>query len=398
MDQKPASAALPPRNAEVAQFPVRPDGDMPAQPVTPMTAAPVAAPAPAVKPKSNVRRLVLGAVVLVALGYGGSVARDYWTVGRFMVHTDDAYLKADINIVAPRVSGYISKIAVTENQKVKAGDLLMLLDDGDFQNAVSSTQSKVATQVQTVARIKAQVTAAQASVAQAEAVKLSADAGLLNAQSKNDRITRLAQSSVAAQSAQDDAAATLQQAKAAVAGSVAQIAAANANVAVLQAEEAEAQSTMASLMLDVEQAKRNLDRTLLRAPVDGVVANLAVQAGDLVQPGSRVAAVVPVDTIYVEANYKETQMAEIAPGSKVKVTIDALKGQSFEATVSSLAPATGSQFSLLPAENATGNFTKVVQRVPVRIELPEDLRKSGLLRAGLSVVVDIDSRTTPKGQ
>ncbi len=400
MDQKIASSSLPPRKAEVTPFPARPEGEAPASappgaakpaPANPVTAAPA-------KPKSGLRRLLLGAVVLVALGYGGSVAKDYWDNGRFMVHTDDAYLQADMSIVAPRVSGYIQKIAVAENQQVKAGDLLMQLDDGDYQNAVSSAQSKVATQIQSVERIKAQVAAAQASVAQAAAVKLSVDAGLRNAQSKNDRITQLAQSSVANQAQKDDATAALEQAKAAVAGAVAQIATANANVAVLQAQQAEAQSVMASLSLDVEQAKRNLDRTVLRAPVDGVVANLAVRAGDLVQPGSRLAAVVPSNAIYIEANYKETQLADIAPGSKVRVTIDALKGQTFDATVASLAPATGSQFSLLPAENATGNFTKVVQRVPVRIEVPEALRNSGLLRAGLSVVVDIDSRSTPKGQ
>ncbi|MBI1219667.1 MAG: HlyD family efflux transporter periplasmic adaptor subunit [Rhodobacteraceae bacterium] len=371
------------RDAEVKPFPARTEAE---------------APAKAEPKKGGARRLILGAVALVALGFAGHAAYGYWTVGRFMVSTDDAYLKADITAIAPKVQGYVQKIAVVENQPVKAGDLLMQLDDGDYQNALKAAQSQVVTQDVTIKRIAAQVEAAKASVAEAEAQKVAADAGLKNAQTKNDRTQALLQSSVATQSAVDDAVAALDQARAAVTGAAAAITAAQANVTVLQAQQAEAQSALASLKLAVDQAQRNLDRTVLRAPVDGTVANVAVREGDLVSPGQKIAAIVPTDAIYVEANYKETQLPGVAPGASVSVTIDALPDQTFVGTVASVAPATGSEFSLLPAQNATGNFTKVVQRVPVRISLPKALLDSGRLRSGLSAVVEVDSRTLPEGK
>ena len=372
------------RDAEVKPFPARTESEAPAA-------------APPKKPASK-KRLILGAVAVVALGVLGNMGYDYWTVGRFMVSTDDAYLKADITTVSPQVTGYVKQIAVAENQKVKAGDLLFKLDDADYLTALKTAQSQVTTQEVTIKRIAAQVEAAQAAVAEAQAQKVSADAGLKNAQTKNDRTQQLAQSSVAAQSAVDDAVAALDQARAAVTGAAAAIAAAQANVTVLQAQQAEAESGLASLKLAVDQAQRNLDRTQLRAPVDGTVANIAVREGDLVSPGLKIAAVVPTEAIYVEANYKEAQLPGIAPGATVKVSIDALPGKTFTGTVTSMAPATGAQFSLLPPQNATGNFTKVVQRVPVRIALPKDLLDSGRLRAGLSAVVDVDSRTLSEGK
>lgn len=389
MDQasKPADHAEHPRPAEVKPFPTRPEAEAAPKPQ-------LQAPAPK---SGGRRRLILGAIALVVLGFGGNAGYNYWTVGRFMVRTDDAYLKADITAIAPKLQGYVKQIAVVENQNVKAGDLLMQLDDGDYQNALKTAQSQLATQGVTVKRIAAQVEASKSLVAQAEAQKVSADAGLRNAQTKADRVQALAQSSTAAQSAVDDAVAALDQARAAVTGAVAAIATAQANVVVLQAQQAEAESQLGSLQLGIDQAQRNLDRTVLRAPVDGVVANIGVREGDLVSPGQKIAAVVPVDAIYIEANYKETQLPDLAPGATVTVTIDALPGQNFTGTVTSVAPATGSEFSLLPAENATGNFTKVVQRVPVRISLPEAVLQSGRLRAGLSVDVAVDSRTIPSG-
>jgi len=171
---------------------------------------------------------------------------------------------------------------------------------------------------------------------------------------------------------------------------------AEANVAVLKAQRAEAAGVLTTQKLALEKAQRDMDFTVLRAPYDGVVGNLAVQEGDLVSVGSRLAAIVPVNALYIEANFKETQLAGLAPGEHVKIHVDALEGEDIEGTVASLAPASGSVFSLLPAENATGNFTKVVQRVPVRIELPADALNSGHLRAGLSVVVSADTRTIPQ--
>ncbi|TIM64349.1 MAG: HlyD family secretion protein, partial [Mesorhizobium sp.] len=166
---------------------------------------------------------------------------------------------------------------------------------------------------------------------------------------------------------------------------------AEANIGVLQAQRAETASTLASLQLARDKAARDLSFTVLRAPYDGVVGNRSVEQGDLISPGQKLAVIVPMDKLYIVANFKETQLARLVPGEKVRISVDAIDGQDFEGTVSSLAPASGAVFSLLPPENATGNFTKVVQRVPVRIDVPADVLKTGKLRAGLSVVVAVDS-------
>ena len=379
------------RPAEVKPFPSRPEQEGPAPAPSPAAAAA----APATAKSGGRKKYVVGAIALIALAFGARAGYDYWTVGQYMVTTDDAYLTTDVTSIAPRVQGYIEKIDVIENERVKAGDVLFHLDDGDYVNAVKTAQSQVATQQETIKRIGTQVTAGEASVTQAEAQKTSALSVVKNDQLKFDRLKRLVATAVATQSDLDDATAALDQANASVAGADAAIALAQANVQVLKAQQAEAQSSLESLKLAVDQAQRNLGRTVLRAPVDGIVGNIAVHEGDLLSPGQKIAAVVPVDEIYIEANYKETQLADIAPGAKVNVTIDALNGQTFTGTVASVAPATGSMFSLLPPNNATGNFTKIVQRVPVRIKLPSDLLASGKLHAGLSVVTAVDLRTVP---
>ncbi|RUY10026.1 HlyD family secretion protein, partial [Mesorhizobium sp. M2A.F.Ca.ET.040.01.1.1] len=206
---------------------------------------------------------------------------------------------------------------------------------------------------------------------------------------------QLLKTHVGTQAQLDDAQTALDQAKAALVGADAQIAAAQANIGVLKAQRAESASTLASLQLTRDKAQRDLSFTVLKAPYDGVVGNRSVEQGDLVSPGQKLAVVVPMDKLYIVGNFKETQLGRMVPGEKVRITVDAIDGQSFEGTVSSLAPASGAVFSLLPPENATGNFTKVVQRVPVRIDVPADVLKTGKLRAGLSVVVAVDSRTAP---
>ncbi|TMV71771.1 HlyD family secretion protein [Thioclava sp. BHET1] len=382
------------RDAEVKPFPARPE-TAPEQPAA-APAAPAAAAGPAAAsapPKGGRRKYILGTVGIVVLALAAHYGYDYWTVGRFMVSTDDAYLKTDITTIAPKVEGYIDKIDVVENQHVKAGQLLLTLDNGDYLNALKTAQNQVATQQQTIARIGAQIEAGQASVAQAEAQKLADQATLKNAQLTYDRAQKLATSSFAAQSTVDDATAALDQAKAGVTGADAQIEAAKANVDVLIGQQKEAQSQLGGLQLAVDQANRNLGRTTLRAPVDGTVANIAAHVGDLVTPGQTIAALVPTRAIYIEANYKETQLGGIAPGAEADISIDAIPDKVFHGKVLSVSPATGSEFSLIPPQNATGNFTKIVQRVPVRISLPKELLDSGKLHAGLSVVVDVDSRT-----
>ncbi|WP_457299377.1 HlyD family secretion protein [Phyllobacterium sp. P5_D12] len=395
------SASNAKNEAEIRQFPApapASKAEAPAKPDAPVTEAPqpdIAAQAPA-KPKRSAKRFILPILIAAAIGAGGWYGYEYWTTGRFMVSTDDAYIQGDITAIAPKVTGYIDRIDVVANQRVKAGDPLVTLDNGDYTIAEEQAEAQIATEKLSLDRINAQIVAAKASLQQAQAGKLNAQAVLTNAQAGSVRAKQLHATSFASQSQLDDATAALDQAKANIASADAQIAAADANVGVLEAQYKEAEGSIRSLELAKDKAARDLGFTVIRAPVDGVIGNLAAKTGDLVSPGQRLAALVPVNALYIDANYKETQLRDIVVGQKVQVTVDALSGDKFEGTVASIAPASGAVFSLLPPENATGNFTKVVQRVPVRIALPADALASGKLQAGLSVVVDVDTRTTPK--
>ncbi|WFP76875.1 HlyD family secretion protein [Mesorhizobium sp. WSM4906] len=384
-----------PATAEVRNFPnakVQPSTEAPEVPLQPTPVAPVEAPA---KKKRSVRSFLLPIIGLALLGAGSWYGYNYWADGRFMISTDDAYVQADMSFVSPKISGYVDKVLVSENQRVKAGDPLFVIDDGDYKIAVAQAEAQIATLAKTLDRIDAQTKAAQASLAQAQAQKIADQAAADNAARAQDRAAQLLKTHVGTQAQLDDAQTALDQAKAALAGADAQITAAQANIGVLEAQRAEQASTLASLQLTRDKAQRDLSFTVLKAPYDGVVGNRSVEQGDLVSPGQKLAVVVPMDKLYIVGNFKETQLGRLVPGEKVRITVDAIDGQTFEGTVSSLAPASGAVFSLLPPENATGNFTKVVQRVPVRIDVPADVLKTGKLRAGLSVIVAADSRTAP---
>ena len=373
-----------------------PPAEAPAPRVESPAAAPKAETPPAGKPKGGGRRrVVFGAIALAVLGFGAWYGYDYWTTGRFMVSTDDAYIGGDIAGISPKVSGYVAKVDVVANQHVKTGDPLVTLDDGDYTIARDQAQAAINTQKLTLQRMDAQIAGGRAGVMQAEAQKTAALAAQHNAQLVQQRASSLTAKAVGTQSDLDAANAALDQADAAVTTADAAIASANANVSVLEGQRAEAASTLKTDQLALDKANRDLSFTVLRAPYDGVVGNFAVQVGDYVSPGVKLMAVVPSSKLYIDANFKETQLARLVPGERVLIHIDAEDNDPIVGTIQSLAPASGSVFSLLPAENATGNFTKVVQRVPVRIALPEDALASGKLRAGLSVVVDADTRTIP---
>lgn len=383
-----------PTSAEVRPFPsakVQPAIEAPEAPLKPADITPLA---PA-KKKRPMRSMLLPIIGLALLGAGAWYGYDYWTDGRFMISTDDAYVQADTAFISPKISGYVDQVKVTENQQVKAGDPLLIVDDGDYKIAVAQAEAQIATLSKTLDRIDAQTEAARASLKQAQAQKTADQAAADNAKRVQVRAAQLLKTRVGTQAQLDDAQTAVEQANAALAGADAQIAAAQANIGVLEAQRAESASTLASLQLAHDKAVRDLSFTVLRAPYDGVVGNRSVEQGDLISPGQKLAVIVPMDKLYIVANFKETQLARLVPGEKVRVSVDAIDGPDFEGTVSSLAPASGAVFSLLPPENATGNFTKVVQRVPVRIDVPADVLKTGKLRAGLSVVVAVDSRTAP---
>jgi membrane fusion protein, multidrug efflux system len=353
--------------------------------------------APAAAPKKGgLKGKVLPVLLVALLAGGGWFGYDWWTYGRFMISTDDAYISGDIAVISPKVTGYVKDVNVKANQLVKAGEPLITLDDGDYAIAAKQAAAQIATQELSLKRFDAQIKGAEASLEQAKAQKLSLEAALENAQQNADRATKLQAQSFASQATLDSASTTLDQAKANMVGADANIAAAQANIVVLRAQRDEAASSLASLNLAKDKAERDLGFTVLVAPYDGIIGNMAVQKGDLVSPGARLASLVPVKDLYIEANFKETQIEGLQPGEKVNITVDAFEDRPLVGTVASVAPASGSVFSMLPAENATGNFTKVVQRVPVRIAIPQEALDEGYLRAGLSVVVDVDSRTAPE--
>jgi len=349
------------------------------------------------EPKTSRKRFLFAGVAAAALLAASWYGYDYWTVGRFIVSTDDAYVGADMAIISPKIAAYVSAVPIAANQNVKAGDTLVQLDDGDFKLAVDQAAAKLATQKTSLDTFAAQVRAAEASAAQARAQLDAANAMLAKAEADFTRTDALAARDYSSKATLDAARAARDNAKAQVIAQQAAIQTADANVGVLKAQTAEAERVVKELEVALAKAQRDLSFATIKAPFDGVVGNKSVQVGDYVTPGKRLVAVVPLDKIYVDANLKETQLAHVAPGEKVSVRVDALDGDSIPGTVESLAPASGSQFSLLPPENATGNFTKIVQRVPVRIAIASK-DADNKLRPGLSVIVDIDTRTAPSRQ
>jgi membrane fusion protein (multidrug efflux system) len=370
----------------------------------PAGGAAVAKPAPA--RRGGLRRFVVPVLILAALGYGGKMAYDYFVEGRFLVSTDDAYVGALTSIIAAKATGHITEVPVVQNQIVHKGDLLVGIDDGDYNNAVDSARARIGTQDATVARFARQIDAQGAIIAQAAAqatamgaqVK-SAEADVERAALEYDRSYKLAQTNFGSQqhleqatADRDRTVAALAAARASVASTAAAVDGAKANLDVLKAQKVEASQQRNELVTALEMAERNLSFTRVAAPFDGTIGNVAAHVGDFVQPGTRMMALVPLNASYVDANFKETQLGDIKPGQKVDVAIDALDGRVVEGVVSSISPASGAQFSLLPPDNATGNFTKVVQRVAVRVTFPEEVLKQVTLRPGLSVVATIHTR------
>jgi membrane fusion protein (multidrug efflux system) len=286
-------------------------------------------------------------------------------------------------------------VPAKDNTPVKAGDPLVNLDDADYRNALAQANAKIATEQATIARLAQQITAGNAAVNSAKAQLASAQAAEDNAQADFDRVNALQAKAVASNASLDSAKAALAQSTAAVAAAQAGVTLAQANADVAVSAKTEAERTLDENRLAADQAQLNLDHAVVRAPFDGVVGNGAVQPGEYIQPGQRLLALVPLDQVYVVANFKETQVADIQPGMAATIKVDAYPGMPITGTVESVAPASGSVFSLLPPENATGNFTKIVQRVPVRVRIPQAVADRGIIRPGMSIVVSIDSRTAP---
>ena len=395
----PAQPAPPPEgNLPAVQVPPgQPAAEGPAQ--APALAAPAerAPPLPVGRNRprrARRRKLAFGMLLAAALGTAGWFGYDWWTVGRFTVSTDDAYVQAYNTTLAAKVPGYVASVAVTDNTFVRSGDVVATIDDGDYRLAVDSARGKVATQEATIARIAHQIIAQEAAVEQAKTQLVAAQAAATRMELELVRQNTLVARDASSRQLLEQAQANRDQAVAGVQGAKAAIDSATANVDVLKGQRQEAINTLDELKTALAKAERDLSFTVIRAPLDGVIGNRAVQAGDYVQTGQRLASLVPLDEVFVTANFKETQVARLRPGQSVSISVDALPEHAIQGTVESFSPASGAIFSLLPPDNATGNFTKIVQRLPVRIHVPAEVAREGLLRPGMSVVVSVNTKTS----
>jgi len=354
-------------------------------------AAATAAPAPT----SSRRRIVAIASLLAiaALGLGG---RMVWH-GHYFAETDDAYLTGHVHPISSRIPGVVSKVLVQDNQYVHAGDVLVELDPADQRVRLEQIEAQIAQAQQQLAQTDAQIAQARASASGAAAQVLQSQATLTRAQQDATRLSELHNAQMkaiskaeldAAVAARASAAADLQARKDAVGAAQAQVSAAQASRQVMQAQ-------IKVLQVQAKDAQLQLDYNRIVAPVDGRVGKRDMELGQRVQPGQQIAALVQ-DEVWVQANFKETQLAGLRPGQAVNVKIDALPNEHLVGKLDSFSPASGNQFSLLPADNATGNFTKIVQRIPVKVTFSDADRKrlSGRLAPGMSAIVEIDLRQT----
>ncbi|HTJ03039.1 MAG TPA: HlyD family secretion protein [Methylovirgula sp.] len=352
------------------------------------------APAAAPVKKHGLRRLLLAGAGLAGFAALSAYGWNYWTVGRFEVSTDDAYVKADNTTVAPKVSGYISEVLVGDNQRVKAGQVLARIDDRDFRAALDQATAGVAAANATIANKEAALDTQQSVIESARATVDVDQAQLTFAQQEDTRYTKLAATGYGTvQNAQRTASGTAS-ARATVARDTAALATATKQLALLKAELAGAKANLAHAEAVLEQAKLNLSYTTIVAPVEGVVGNRSLRVGQYVTAGTQLMAVVPLAAAYIVANYKETQLTDVRAGQRVEIAVDMFPGVAVHGHVDSLAPASGQEFALLPPDNATGNFTKIVQRIPVKIILDSDSPLAGELRPGMSVTPTIETKKT----
>jgi membrane fusion protein, multidrug efflux system len=357
-------------------------------------AASAVKPAPA---KGRLRKLLIGGAGLAALALGAYFGWNYWTVGRFHISTDDAYVQADNVTIAPKVSGYLGAVLVGDNQAVKAGDLLARIDDRDYTVALDQASADVAAAEAAVASKKAAIEAQGSVIDSAKATVDVDQANETFAEQENKRYADLAKTGYGSVQNAQQAASRIAAAHASMLRDSAALAAAVKQVDLEKADLAQAQAVLARDQAIRAQAALNLGYAAITAPADGIVGNRTLRVGQYVQAGTQLMTVVPASEVYVVANYKETQLTDVKRGQPVDIEVDMFPDRVYHGHVDSLAPASGQTFALLPPDNATGNFTKVVQRIPVKIALDSTSAASGDLRPGMSVTPSIDTKA-PGGE
>jgi membrane fusion protein (multidrug efflux system) len=359
-------------------------------PLSKPTVTPVPAIVPAAKPTGRLRRLLLAGVAIAALAGAARYGNDYWTTGRFLVSTDDAYVRADNTTIAPKVSGYLREVLVGDNEHVKAGQVLARIDERDFKVALDQARADVAAAQATVSSKQAQLEVQQSVIAAAKATIEVDIANRTFAGQENKRYTDLAATGYGSLQNAQAAQAKNAGAEAAILRDQANLVSALKQVDLLKAEIAQAEASAVRASALQAQAELNLGYTTITAPIDGVVGNRTLRVGQFVQAGTQLMSLVPASGAYVIANYKETQLTHVHEGQAVDVSVDMFPGQVVHGHVDSLAPASGQEFALLPPDNATGNFTKIVQRIPVKILLDNGAPIE--LRPGMSVIPRISTK------
>ncbi|MGY5775240.1 HlyD family secretion protein [Rhizobium sp. LEGMi135b] len=360
----------------------------------------VARPPQQVRPaadKKRIRRVLLIALLMVMIGGGGWFWR-YWTEGRFIQSTNDAFLQADQTAIAPKVQGYVDEVYVRSNQKVEAGDQLLKIRPQDYEAKVNQAEAALdasrADLVRAIAEGKRQISA----VGQAEAQLVSAKTQAKFAQSQVDRYQSLSRSGATSNEQVANYTSQRDQADAQVAIAEASLASSKEAVNTTDAAVKQSEAAVKQSEAQLAAARLDLDATIVTAPIAGTVGDKTVTIGQYVQAGTRLMTLVPVEDLYLEANFKETQIEFMRIGQPATISVDAISSTTLHGTVESFAPGTGAQFALIPAENATGNFTKIVQRVPVRIKVEAGPEERKILVPGLSVTVDVDTRGARREQ
>ena len=351
------------------------------------------APAPLLSKKFNFRRLLMAGAAVAVLAGAAWYSFDYWTVGRYLVSTDDAYVKADSTTVAPKVSGYLHEVLVADNEPVRAGQVLARIDARDFNVGLDQAKADVAAARAAIASKQAQLSVQQAVIDAARATVDVDTATVTFAAQENKRYTDLAATGFGSVQNAQQAQSRNAGAQAAITRDTANLASAVKQVDLLKAEIVQANAALARDQALQNQAELNLEYTSIVAPIDGVVGNRSLRVGQFVQAGTQLMSVVPVAGVYVVANFKETQLTDVRKGQAVEVAVDTFPGQIVHGHVDSIAPASGQEFALLPPDNATGNFTKVVQRIPVKIALDPDEGSAVELRPGMSVIPTVETKS-----